>query len=149
MAREEVDQHSKIHADAEYKKLYDWIMLRPGVGHEEMNVAKAIFKLLWTPLLRHVSSIKGFKTARSRAFIQGCGDNHITWQIIRVVTESIIKELLVPYVRLCSERNQEPTVDGYMAWVQGVKKQLPNAVQVCNAPGNILLDEKWCEEKQL
>ena len=95
-------------------------MLRPGVGHVEMNLAKALFKLLWTPLLRHVAAL-GFRSPRSMAFIQGCGDNHITWQIIRAVTDSIIKELLVPYVRDCLNKREVPSVERYLAWASRVK----------------------------
>ena len=44
------------------RKVYDWVLLRPGLGHIEMNAVKALFRLLWVPILRHVASLLGFKS---------------------------------------------------------------------------------------
>ena len=113
---------SELHeGETRYKKFFDWVMLRPGVGHVEMTVAKAIFKLMWTPLLRHVAVLMGFRSPKAMSFIQGYGDNHITCQIIQVVTGGLIRELVLPYVRRCADSDDAPTVDGFITWTAGVK----------------------------
>ena len=50
------------------------------------------------------------------AFIQNCGNHHLTWQTIKVVLQSGTKELLLPYVRHCLSEHKEPSVKDYMVW---------------------------------
>ena len=118
------------HTNSEHKgqpiqchKWYDWVLLRPGLGHIEMNISKAVFKLMWVPVMRHVANIMGFKSPRAMSYIQGCGDNHLTWQLVRIVLESLVKELMVPYVRQSMEAGKEVTVQDYMQWMDHTKNK--------------------------
>ena len=118
------NEHLETHTASEHlaekvisRKWYNWVLLRQGLGHIEMNMCKAVFKLMWVPVLRHVANIMGFKSPRTMMFIQGCGDNHLAWQLIRIVLETITKELMVPYVRCRMKMKKEITVGDYKVWM--------------------------------
>ena len=100
-------------------KLYDWVLLRPGPGHVEMNLCKVLFKFLWPPLLRHVAKILGFTSDAAQSFIRSCGNHHVTWQLLRIVLESLSKELAVSYVRHCLAAESDPSAAGMLAWAAG------------------------------
>ena len=92
LSPEEVDAHTREKHAGEPchpKKLYDWVLLRPGLGHIEMNAVKVIFRLLWVPLLRHVAGLLGFRRGPAQAFVKNCGNNHLSWQLVCVVRDSV------------------------------------------------------------
>ena len=99
-----------------YHKLYDWILLRPGPGHVEMNVCKALFRLLWTPILRPIAKLLGFTSDGAQGFIKNCGNHHVTWQLVRVVLDALSKELSVSYVRHCLASKETISAEGMLVW---------------------------------
>ncbi|KAF0292546.1 hypothetical protein FJT64_009487 [Amphibalanus amphitrite] len=75
--------HSERHPGAtmQFHKLYDWLLLRPGPGHVEMNSCKVIFRLIWVPILQTVSKLLGFVSDAAQLFIKNCGQPTIEqWQ---------------------------------------------------------------------
>ena len=124
LSPEEVDAHSREKHQGkrcEPKKVYDWVLLRPGLGHVEMNSVKALFRLLWVPILRHVASLLGFKSGPAQAFIKNCGNNHVSWQLVCVLRESVCRELAVLYVRECLSESSSPSSSAFLNWATGVK----------------------------
>ena len=129
LSPEDVEVHCKESHPKEIcrpKKVYDWVLLRPGLGHVEMNAVKVLFRLLWVPILRHVASLLGFKSGPAQAFIKNCGNSHVSWQLLCVVREAVCKELALPYVRECLSR---PSPAGFLDWANGAVNN--NYVMMC------------------
>ena len=114
-----IEQHQNERHDGcepKFHKLFDWLLLRLGSGHVEMNICKVLFRLLWAPVLQAVAKLLGFTSDGAQMFIKNRGNFHVTWQIIRVILDSILKELAVYYVRQCLTNDDEVTAEGMLAW---------------------------------
>ena len=102
MRRVTKEQHSKIHHNSQqitYTKFLNFVIFRPGPGHIEMTMAKAILKFLWKPCLEYFSKLLGFRTARAQEVVKAGIDHHRSKQIIGSLLEAIASELVLMYVR--------------------------------------------------
>ena len=123
LSPEDVDGHQQEKHQDELcnpKKIYDWVLLRPGLGHIEMNSIKVLFRILWVPILRHVAGQLGFKSGPAQSFIQNCGNNHVSWQLVCVLRDAVCKELAVPFVRECLSQGIRPEAAGFINWTTQV-----------------------------
>ena len=81
-----------------------------------MNVCKALFRLLWAPILKSVSVLLGFTSDAAQGFVKNCGNHHLPWQMVRVVLESLSKELAISYVRHCMAGHERTSAEGMLLW---------------------------------
>lgn len=107
-------------------KEFDWIYLRIGAGHLEMNVIRAFFELNWVPFLKKMCEILGFKTERAQAFAKTCKDHHLAWQLLLIFHTAATRELVLPYVRACIRMNETPSTSGYMQYFKTNQAANPN-----------------------
>ena len=96
-------------------------LLLPGLGHMELNEARLLLKLLWEPLISHVSSLLGFRTPRAKQVVREGIDHHRNRQILSVCLDAISKELLVPFVRDSIKNDRDPTAEFYQEWLSHVE----------------------------
>ena len=93
--------------------LKDMLVL-PGPGHLEMNMVRAIVKILWPLGLKELAGeLCGAKSAES---ILNCKDHHKSWNMIVIYHNKCISELVEPYLHYCRGRNIKPTTGGYYEW---------------------------------
>lgn len=92
---------------------FDWVYLRIGGGHYEMNVIRAYFELNWIPFIETMCENLGFTSDKAKAFARGCKDHHVAWELLMVMHMSSLQELVLPYVRLCLAEGKKPTPHGY------------------------------------
>ncbi|XP_062594161.1 uncharacterized protein LOC134255654 [Saccostrea cucullata] len=101
-------------------KYLDIIMV-PGLGHFEMNMLKAAFRLLWDVILVDLAVILGFHSPKALASCMTATDHHKSWQIFQIFLHAMAEELLLLYAREELKRNERPTGEGFYKWTKHVK----------------------------
>lgn len=76
---------------------YGNILLVPGPGHFQINMAKACFKLFWHVFLTDLAFLLGFKTPKAQTCCQMATNHHKAMQIIGIALFGFTDELVVPY----------------------------------------------------
>ena len=107
--------------DEKFVSPYKDILFMPGLGHVEVNEGKLLLKLLWYPIISHLSTLLGFRTPRGKDIVREGVDHHRTKQILSVCLEAIAKELLVCYVRCCIQNEKQPTVEEYQECLTSIE----------------------------
>ena len=114
-----VDEHRLLHDNSEhYSPLIDFLILRPGPGHIELNMAKALLAVLWIPFLSDFAKELGFRSPKAQDIVRKGIDHHRSRQILGAILEALSCELLVPFVKLCKLDGVEATTTGYFSWVE-------------------------------
>ena len=110
------DHHNNTHADKQPQKFreFDWVILRPGNGHFEMNMFKSFIELNWEVFFSELAKLMGFKSENAQRAAKHATDNHKTWSLLQIAYEALLDELLVPYVRLCRDQDLNPTPQGFL-----------------------------------
>ncbi|XP_071139288.1 uncharacterized protein [Mytilus edulis] len=93
---------------------FDWLYMRIGLGHFEMNVIKSFFELNWTPFLEKMCEIMQFTSDNAKNFAKTCKDHHVAWQLLLVFHTTSLKEMVVPFVRYMMKQGEMPTPDKYL-----------------------------------
>ena len=57
------------------------ILLLPGPGHIEINVLRALFKLMWPLGLEDLAKLLGFRTHKALTYALKVSDFHKSWQV--------------------------------------------------------------------
>ena len=96
--------------------LHKDLLLLPGPGHMELNVARILLKLLWHPLISQLASLLGFRTPRAKDFVREGIDHHRTTQILSVCLVALSKELVLPDVCKWIRNEKEVSVEGYQKY---------------------------------
>ena len=81
----------------------------------------SFLKLLWEPLISHVSFLLRFQTPRTKQVIREGTDHHRNRQILSLCLDAINKELLVPFVRDSINNQRDPTAEFYQEWLSNVQ----------------------------
>lgn len=58
------------------------MLLQPGLGHIEINMAKGCFKLLWDICLKDLDQMLGYRSPKALAACQAAHDHHKAMQIL-------------------------------------------------------------------
>ena len=103
-----------IESDATLQNL----LLVPGLGHFEMNMTRAIFKLLWDVVIEDLADLLGFRTIRAKESCKNCSDHHKSFQIVQILLFGTMDEIIVPYARKCISNSQQPTLPGFIQFIQ-------------------------------
>ncbi|KAJ8307407.1 hypothetical protein KUTeg_015491 [Tegillarca granosa] len=86
--------HSEFYPWVNIKKIreFDWVILRPGYGHIEMNMFKSFVNLNWDVFMSDLAGLMGFCSENAQKAAKNCTDNHKTWTLIQVAYEGNLKE---------------------------------------------------------
>ena len=80
-------------------KKYGKVLLLPGLGHMEINLTKAMFKLLWKVVIKDLALMLGWRSIKALTSCETCTDHHKAWQMLQILFSAGTKALLKPYVR--------------------------------------------------
>ncbi|CAG2233782.1 unnamed protein product [Mytilus edulis] len=101
---------------------YNNILLLPGQGHYEINMVKALFKLLWDIGLIDLAKMLGFSSIKA---LQACqGATSISPQKLADTTAfmfAMAQELLKNYCSEQTNKNEPVSAVGYYQWLSGVQ----------------------------
>ncbi len=119
---EEFDVHcSNDHRGQEevpFFREFDWVNLKVGEGHRELNLMKAFVELNWEICFKELAQLMGWQSENALQNAKKCTDTHKTWQMILVFYIGTLEELLVNYVRISLSKNEEPSVKGFLSWAK-------------------------------
>ncbi|XP_062613499.1 uncharacterized protein LOC134275243 [Saccostrea cucullata] len=97
------------------------ILLVPGLGHFEINMTKAIIKLVWEIFGEDLAKMLGYRTAKALSACHDASDHHKAFQFVEILLYGTGDELLIPYVRDCISSGDSPSALGYFRWCSSVK----------------------------
>lgn len=131
------DHHKSCHQNLtpSCSREFDWVYMRIGGGHYEMNALKAFFELNWIPYLEKMCELMGFNSENAKYFAKTCKDHHLAWQLLLTFHTAALNEMVIPFVRSLMNTNDEPTVENYFKFYKQFQAQNPNHaylhLQVC------------------
>ena len=94
------------------------LLLLPGLGHFELNMTRAVFKLLWDVVLEDMAKLLGYKSVRALASCNMCSDHHKAFQMIRILLFGTMDEILLPYVKTCISTSKSPSLRGFFDFLR-------------------------------
>ncbi len=94
-------EHKHIENHTNFEEEFKWLLLKPGPGHIEMNMLKALVELLWEVFWKEMVKIFNFTSEAALKSAKKVGDHHKGMTLARIARKAITLELLVPYVRMC------------------------------------------------
>ncbi|XP_045198503.2 uncharacterized protein LOC123552823 [Mercenaria mercenaria] len=106
-----------LNLDIKECQKYKNILLIPGFGHIDINVTKALFKLMWKVCIKDLAVILGWKSLKALTACENCTDHHKATQILQILFESLKMELLKPFVAECEEKHEHPTIEQLYEYV--------------------------------
>ncbi|XP_062569670.1 uncharacterized protein LOC134231718 [Saccostrea cucullata] len=129
-SREEFcEHHQEAHPDKTEKGFleFEWVVLRPGNGHFEMNMCKTFVELNWDVFFSDLCRIMGFRSENAQRAAKKCSDHHKTWSLLKIAHEGTLQELMVPYVRKAMQEKRMISPRGFLKFVM-VEAKNPNYV---------------------
>ena len=97
-----------------FKVEFDWLLLKIGHGHFEMNMVRSFFELNWDIFVKDTAYSMGFPSESAQKYTNSESDHHKAWELLQVVYFGCIKEMLVPYARKCLNEKSTPTVEDFI-----------------------------------
>ncbi|CAC5370814.1 unnamed protein product [Mytilus coruscus] len=87
-----LQHHNNCHSEIPYTekcqlKEFQWVILRPGNGHIEMNMMKSFTSLNWDVFMDELAKLMGFCSENAQKAAKNCTDNHKDWTIIETAYE--------------------------------------------------------------
>ena len=147
LSKKDYDRHvESVHSDvSECKYVYefDWFYLRIGAGHYEMNLVKSFFELNWAPFIEKLCEEMGFTSESAKLYAKNCKDHHKSWHLLVVFHLSVLRELAVPYVRDCMDKQiKDINAKGFFAFWDEMYQNKPTLQylmdQVCRMSQGII-----------
>ncbi len=110
---------TSVHADTPANDVmcareFDWVLLRIGEGHYEMNLMKAFMELNWSVFMCTLTKKMGWTSENAQRAALHCYDNHKTWQLLLVFHFGSLLELVRTYVIHCRQHDLTPTPQGFV-----------------------------------
>ncbi|XP_035690584.1 uncharacterized protein LOC118425675 [Branchiostoma floridae] len=95
---------------------FDWVILRVGKLHLEMNALKAFVDLNWDVWFAALAEEMGFKSEGAQRVAKSCADHHKSMELLQIAIKGTTDELLLPYVRekLKSGEQQSMSADDFL-----------------------------------
>lgn len=113
-----IQQHSDNNEECEMSQEFDWVLLVPGPGHLEMNMVRSFVELCWDIFWKPLVQLLNFKSENALRSAKKVSDHHKGWQLCIVAREAIVKELLVPWVRIqLNSESPDLSPDCYMKFL--------------------------------
>ena len=112
--------HSALHKkeQVEFELWFGDLFFRPGPGHIELNMGRALLKMLWSPFLHHFAIVPGFRSPWAQQVIFNGVDHHRTRQILTTLLHALSKELVRPYVQQQRMNGNEADADRSFDWFE-------------------------------
>jgi hypothetical protein len=92
---------------------FNWVVLRPGGGHFEINMIRSYFELNWEVFMKPLASLMCFRTEAALNYAKKAHDHHKLWDLFTIIMNAAADEMIYPYVKECRENNATPTVGNY------------------------------------
>ncbi|CAC5402027.1 unnamed protein product [Mytilus coruscus] len=103
----------------EHIREFDWVHLKIGDGHYEMNLKKAFIDMNWDVFFKELVLRMGWRSEVAQKAARNCYDNQKTWQLILVHHFGSLMELIIPYVRSCiSNKDSCLNADGFFEYAK-------------------------------
>ncbi|XP_062577048.1 uncharacterized protein LOC134238946 [Saccostrea cucullata] len=96
------------------------LLVQPGLGHFEINMAKAVIKLLWEVIGVDLAKLLGYRSPKALQACLQANDHHKAMQFIEILLLGTGDELLQPYIRHCHDRTIEPSAKGFFVWCRDI-----------------------------
>lgn len=111
--------HASLHLDLEEEEFleFDWVILRPGNGHFEMNMCKTFVELN-DVFFSELSRVMGFRSENAQRAAKKCSDHYKIWTLLQIAHEGNRQELMVPYVRQSMLMNNAITPAGFLKYMK-------------------------------
>ena len=77
---------------------------------------RSFWHLNWEVFGSELAKAMNFKSIYAQQYARSGGDNHKTWELIRIFYLGTLDELLRPYVKHCIAIQVPPTAKGYLKW---------------------------------
>ncbi|KAJ8027943.1 hypothetical protein HOLleu_30043 [Holothuria leucospilota] len=116
-----MSSHELKEDDIELVLEFDWVHLRIGYRHYEMNTVRSYFEIIWEVFMKDLAFAMGFCSEAAQQYAKKGSDHHKSGELLCILCHGTIEELLVPYVRMCKAANHYPTPTGYLNWTKAVK----------------------------
>ena len=116
-----------------FSQEFDWVILRPGSGHIEMNMVKGIVELGWDIFWKQMVIGLNFRSEAAQKSAKKVSDHHKGWTMCRIARQALTQELILPFVRdELSNNGGEPdlSVEKFMKYI--MKAQDPNYTFMCD-----------------
>lgn len=119
---------------------FDWVLLRIGKLHLEMNMAKTFVNHNWDVFMSELARELGFLSEAAQKFVKKGSDHHKTMSFLKVAHLGFWHELLVPYVRSRLAGGEEFSVNDFLYnWVVSVGWKNPNYRYIFNVTWTYLM----------
>ncbi|XP_019646796.1 PREDICTED: uncharacterized protein LOC109487258 [Branchiostoma belcheri] len=89
---------------------FDWVILRVGKLHMEMNALKAYVDLNWDVWFAELAQEMGFQSEGAQRVAKNCADHHKSMQMLQIAIKGCTDEMLLPYVRHKLGRGEKNTI---------------------------------------
>lgn len=112
-----VSEHCiKSHQEQQCRALqeFDWVVLRIGKLHLEMNMARHFIDLKRDIFLSKLASELEFVSENAQKYMRRGSDHHKTMSVLRVAHIGLWKEMLIPYIRDRLASGSEISVTDYL-----------------------------------
>ena len=123
--KEWTDHLKAIHKDEETvgsAKEFDWVVLRIGPLHVEMNMVKSFFSVNWNVFICSLAKELGFTSESALNYAKGAKNHHHSMTMLNIMERGNWCELLVPYVRDRMSSKLPTSVNDYLyQWMPNVK----------------------------
>ncbi|CAC5411461.1 unnamed protein product [Mytilus coruscus] len=116
-------KESHDECDINESRTFGKLLLVPGLGHIEINMAKGCFKLLWHVFLKELGNMLGFRTIRAQTCCQMATDHHKAMQMIEIALFGFADELIFKFCEFCKLNKVSPSVQEYFTWFADVKNE--------------------------
>ena len=101
---------------------FDWVVLRIGPLHVEMNMVKTLFSVNWEVFISSLARELGFKSESALNYAKGAKNHHHAMTMLSIMEKGNWSELLIPYVRDRMGTNSELSVNDYLyQWLPTVQ----------------------------
>lgn len=122
--KESLNEHClKVHQGQRCNAVqeFDWVVLRIGKLHLEMNMARHFMDLNWNVFLSKLASELGFVSEAAQKFVHKGSDHHKAMSVLKVAHIGLWKELLIPYIRDRLSSGAAISVNDYLyKWIPEV-----------------------------
>ena len=99
------------------------IVMSPGQGHFEINMTRAMFKLLWDPILKDVADLLNFKSPKAKEACRKAYDHHKAWQMLTILFFGTCDELLTTYIRDSMTSGTNPSSTNFYQYLHNCRNK--------------------------
>ena len=122
-----LDTHIKqcgiITPDINISKVFENIILMPGLGHVELNMLRCYFKLTWDIVMEHVGSTMNFKSPKAKQSLYCVYDHHKSWQAFLTFLIGTSDHIIQHYIDTCTVNKYTPNSNHFFQWCNSIKNK--------------------------